>query len=67
MATIIELTESKAECMQECTEKVLHYAGKLMTYLESLDGTRYGEKDYREYRDYEHKYGRERKEFPRYY
>lgn len=48
------ITESKKEKLTDCAEKVLHYAGKLMQCIESLEGGgEYGERDgYGERGDY---------------
>ena len=37
MARIIEITEEKKNHIAECTEKILHYAGKLMQCIENVD------------------------------
>lgn len=49
----ITITEEKKEKLSECTEKILRYAGKLMSCIESLDedddddddDDEYGERD----------------------
>lgn len=44
------ITEEKKEKMSECTEKILRYAGKLMSCIETLedeDDEDYGERNYR--------------------
>ncbi|MCQ2299686.1 MAG: hypothetical protein MJZ81_06145 [Bacteroidales bacterium] len=47
----ITITEEKKEKLSECTEKILRYAGKLMSCIERLDedddDDEYGERDYR--------------------
>lgn len=47
----ITITEEKKEKMSECTEKILRYAGKLMSCIEHLDDDddddEYGERNYR--------------------
>lgn len=40
----IMITESKKEKLADCAEKVLHYAGKLMQCIESLEGGEFGER-----------------------
>ena len=41
---MIKITEGKKDEMSELAEKMLHYGGKLMTCLESLDTEGYGER-----------------------
>ena len=36
MATIIEVSESKLECLSEYVEHILKYSGKLMSCLEEM-------------------------------
>ena len=36
MATIIEVSESKLECLSEYVEHILRYSGKLMSCLEEM-------------------------------
>ena len=48
----ITITEEKKEKLSECTEKILRYAGKLMSCIERLDeddddDDEYGERGYR--------------------
>lgn len=45
----IMITEEKKEKLSDCAEKILGYAGKLMSCIERLDeeDDEYGERDYR--------------------
>lgn len=56
MAYMIQITEEKKEKLSEMCEKMLHYGGKMMQCLESLDDDReMGMRDEEDY--YGHRYG----------
>ena len=47
--TMVQISESKKVKLSDYAEKVLHYAGKMMQCIESLDeGGEYGERGYGE-------------------
>ena len=50
--TMIQITEDKKEKMSEMCEKMLHYGGKIMQCLESLDEEDYGKRDDEDYDEY---------------
>ena len=52
MTRIIEITEEKKNHMAECTEKILHYAGKLMQCIENVD-SKYNEYESRARKRYD--------------
>jgi hypothetical protein len=69
MATIIEVSENKLECLSQYVEHILKYGGKLMSCLEEIKEDEqeelYSKGRHRKYRsepEWEHK-----PEYPRYY
>ena len=69
MATIIEVSESKLECLSQYVEHILKYSGKLMSCLEEMkeDEQRelYSRNKHRKHRsepEWDYK-----EEYPRYY
>ena len=69
MATIIEVSENKLECLSEYVEHILRYSGKLMSCLEEMKEKEH-EELYSKGRHYKHRQEPEwdyKAEYSRYY